>query len=352
MVNNSIQKRLVREPVPYSYYKSLLTVKVGNFSDTYTESSIEKYIMENLEELGYETKEGKYAEGCTIWNDRTEQSRVLRQWENDLNKYQTQLQKFQSPYKDIRRVLHEPNVCQNLQVDSSVSLKEMFHGQLSTSGRGLVEPLFPPLRSPSFCDKGHTGIMSLDFLIHDFVAICQDLKPSSRIVFFDLGASLKFHAGGDNMASPALYIPEIFRKFGMPFDHIYAFEITPTEPKIMYESIPDDLKTAYHWYNVGISADSVSMNNPWNLIRQNFNEDDLVVVKLDIDTPSVELPLAAQLLNDPELHKLVDHFYFEHHVHLSEIRTSWGSGVSGSVADSLRLFHGLRQVGIAAHSWV
>jgi hypothetical protein len=73
---------------------------------------------------------------------------------------------------------------------------------------------------------------------------------------------------------------------------------------------------------------------------------------LDIDTPRLEMPLALQLLEDERLGKLVDQFYFEHHVHLSEIATSWAGTMSGSVQDSLGLFHRLREKGIPAHFWV
>lgn len=318
---------------------------------TYDGASVETYIMENLKKLGYETKGKEYAKGCEIWNDGSDQAKALRQWQKDLEEYQAKLKEFQSPHKDIRKVLHKPNICNSLQVSSDQNLSEMFRGQLSKSHGGLIEPLFPPLRSPSFCDRSYEAVMELDFLIHDFVEMCHGLTTDSRIVFFDLGASLQFHARR-KIASPALYIPETFRKFGMPFDHIYAFELTKTPPSDMYDSVPNDLKAAYHWYNVGVSAETNSTRNPWNFIRENFHEDDLVVVKLDIDTPAVELPLAKQLLEDPELHKLVDHFYFEHHVYLSEIRHAWGPKVEGSVADSLRLFQGLRKAGIAAHSWV
>lgn len=316
----------------------------------YNGSSLEDYVMKNLRHLGYETKPMNYSKGCTIWTSETENAKRLRQFRANLARYHMKLRSFHSPYKDIREVLDKANVCKSLEVSSGQTLINLFQGELSESRSGFIEPILPPLRSPSFCFNRMTGILSLDYLIHDFVEICEQLKPSSRIVFFDLGASLHFH--GKKIDSPALYIPELFSKFGMPFDHIYAFELTPTDPSELYDKVPDDLKTVYHWYNVGVSAETNSTRNPWNLIRGRFKEDDLVIVKLDIDTPSVELPLADQLLKDPELHRLVDHFYFEHHVYLEELKESWGPNISGSVADSLRLFHGLRKAGIAAHSWV
>ena len=57
--------------------------------------------------------------------------------------------------------------------------------------------------------------------------------------------------------------------------------------------------------------------NPWNTLLEKYNEDDLIIFKLDIDTPDLENPLAQQLVEDERLVNLVDQFYFEHHVVVS-----------------------------------
>ena len=77
-----------------------------------------------------------------------------------------------------------------------------------------------------------------------------------------------------------------------------------------------------------------------------------MVVKLDIDTPSVEVPLVQQLSESPELLKLVDVFYFEHHVLLSELAPAWGETMQGSILASMELFSDLRKSGVDAHFWV
>lgn len=94
--------------------------------------------------------------------------------------------------------------------------------------------------------------------------------------------------------------------------------------------------------------------NPLDSILTKFNEDDFVVVKLDVDTSSIEVPLAKQLLNggpDGIYHKLVDQFYFEHHVHLGELARWWSSSMNGTVKESLDLFYNLRRKGIPSHFW-
>ena len=56
--------------------------------------------------------------------------------------------------------------------------------------------------------------------------------------------------------------------------------------------------------------------NPFHKLFNDCMEDDLIIVKLDIDTLAIEISLVYQCLNDTPLHKLIDHFYFEHHVML------------------------------------
>ena len=76
-------------------------------------------------------------------------------------------------------------------------------------------------------------------------------------------------------------------------------------------------------------------------------------MKLDIDTSSVEVPLALQLLEDKDgvYSKIIDQFYFEHHVHLGELKNSWSRSMNGTVGESLELFSNLRKKGIPAHYW-
>ena len=93
--------------------------------------------------------------------------------------------------------------------------------------------------------------------------------------------------------------------------------------------------------------------NPLHSILKQFNEDDFIVVKLDVDAAFVEHPLARQLLEDEDgiYHKLVDQFYFEHHVHMKEIANNWKSTMKGTLKETFELFYGLREKGIPTHFW-
>jgi hypothetical protein len=76
---------------------------------------------------------------------------------------------------------------------------------------------------------------------NDFATICRSLKPTSRNILVDMGASLNFHGN----KTPAIYLTDMYAKFGLPFDHVYAFEITRIEPEKVYQKI-DKLMAAYH----------------------------------------------------------------------------------------------------------
>jgi len=226
--------------------------------------------------------------------------------------------------------------------------------QLSLTPAGYVEPLLTPMRHPTLCTKGFNvyNALRLDYLVHDFEQMCLNLKPHSKSIFIDMGASLKFH-GQSGAKPPVLELMKSFEKFGFHFDHIYAAEITAFDPQKVFEDLlPEKYFASYHWINAGVSADKESKLNLLRSIVSKFDEDDLIVVKLDIDYSDIEVPLAHQLLEDDSISKLVDQFYFEHHVEMNEIARCWRGFMKGSVQDSFELMNGLRKKGVAAHFWV
>ena len=68
----------------------------------------------------------------------------------------------------------------------------------------------------------------------------------------------------------------------------------------------------------------------------------LVPFCADIDTNWIENPLAVSILQNEKLRSLIDCFYFEHHVFLSELAKNWGKSMEGSVSDSLKIFSEMR----------
>mmetsp|Transcript_11158 Transcript_11158/g.26890 ORF Transcript_11158/g.26890 Transcript_11158/m.26890 type:complete len:377 (-) Transcript_11158:248-1378(-) len=263
-----------------------------------------------------------------------------------LGNYSLAVKEFNIGIADIRSVDRNVNLCESL------DLLHLFEdGFLSRVNDILVEPLLPPMRHPSFCEHRRKFSLNIDYLVHDFASICKNMKQTSRTVFFDLGASLQYHSGRKRRANPALSLVDVYKRFGIKFDHYYAFEHTKLPSDEVFENIPPNLLPSYHWFNVGVKSDLSSKLNPLNSILRSMKEDDLVVLKLDIDTPAIELPLAHQLLKEP-FSKLVDQFYFEHHVRMKGLLYYWRQTAIGSLQDSLDLFTDLRKAGISAHSWV
>jgi hypothetical protein len=172
---------------------------------------------------------------------------------------------------------------------------------------------------------------------------------SISIVSFRLSVLHSLHSGADICCALFGYCSLIFSS-----EDIFGYELTFVDPNEFYgKLLPEKYMASYHWINVGVSPDRQSRINPLDSIVKKFEEDDLVLVKLDIDQPDIEIPLVLQLVEDETLVKLIDHFYVEHHVHLGELAGPWSNdgGMRGTVKESVELFTKLREKGISAHSW-
>ena len=239
--------------------------KLSKVDVEYVPASIEKYVTDNLESLGYDRDETNppLPKGCAIWN--APEASTQENFDNmvaylaDIGEYSKAIEGFTTNVPDLMDVMRERKMG-NLDHDISdicKGLRPHPHGinalfpskQLSLSKAGFVEPLTTPMRHPSFCESPvHSNLFRIDYLVHDFEKMCLDLKPTSRRVLIDMGASLQFH--GD--VQPMVTLMETYAKFGFNFDHIYAIDITPTEPTKMYEELlPKKYFASYHWINTG-----------------------------------------------------------------------------------------------------
>lgn len=143
------------------------------------------------------------------------------------------------------------------------------------------------------------------------------------------------------------------------FDQIFGWEYTLLEPVDFWDHVPHRYIGLYHFFNAPISPDSTSRHSPTRLIKQLTSPEDFVSFKLDVDTPAVEIPIVLELLNNTELHPLIDEFFFELHFRCEVMRDcGWGYGMpenfEGLQLDrpsALKLFRDLRMKGIRAHFW-
>lgn len=320
----------------------------------YIPAPVEAYVLNHTNELGYSSTQNP--PGCNVLGDTSKvpYQEELQNYLRELDAYSDLVANFEGieDLRNLKRKLLNDNknsneVCQSLELHPE-GLPALFPSkQLSYTRSGYVEPLLPPMRSLKICES-RKYLMNMDYMVHDFAEMCHRIPPWAKTVFIDMGASLDFHGG---MGSPAMYITKLYSKFGINFDHIYAFEITAKKAVDVYNRVPEELMASYHWINVGVSADPDSKYNPLVSLLRKLNREDFVVVKLDIDTSFIEVPLVHQILNQENLFGLIDQFYFEHHVHLGELARNWGGTMNGTIEDSLRLFSGLREKGVAAHFW-
>ena len=230
----------------------------------YSPSSTEQYIIDHAEELGYSASNRENApKGCLIFKDPSvstpEIHKALAEYSAEVVKHTKIIADFE-PIPDLLKSIIETgshDVCATARPHPD-GLKALFpSNQLSLTDSGFVEPLAPPLRTMDLCkysspnpDPESTAkIMNLDYLVHDFEAMCHKLKPTSKRVLIDMGASLSFHGAS---TTPIVELMELYEKFGFNFDHIYAFEVTYTDPKNVYtDLLPEKYMPAYHWINVG-----------------------------------------------------------------------------------------------------
>jgi len=364
----------------------------------------QQYIPATSEQHVIETRNNDSNSGCQIWNTPSKLRDDLRLWRRELGTYTDAINLKKEFAPDVRRLFNEDlsnkeEVCWqyadpqrffvasragagSLSDPKTVEVKQSLRGRGLTSSEpgptlmeeyfngsqqlsylpkyGYMEPLVPPLRHPDMCIPGNPPgfyMATMDFMIEDFGHICRhQLQKNTRNVFLDLGATYNFNSDVIDSNSPAIRAIEKYRRNGIHFDHIYAYEIRQWDTEVVYKTIPTHMQGPLHWLNTGITGEENHQHNPWTMLAKNFGPDDFVVVKLDIDTVSVEWPLFQQLLNTPQIQELVDIFYFEHHVKMDEMQTFWGSHSSGStkgtIAESLELFQALRKAGVAAHYWI
>lgn len=174
---------------------------------------------------------------------------------------------------------------------------------------------------------------------------------SARAVLFDIGSTV-WTANGMHDAHGARWLSRAYEAIGVFFEDIYSWEAVPTLATDFFRDASVEDIGRLHFMNWPVTSALGDSRNPWQLVKRVSSPRDFVVVKLDIDTPDVENELVRQLLEDSELHKLVDVFYFEHHVKINDFEWIWAQfGYKQTLVDTYAIFTALRRQGVRAHSW-
>jgi hypothetical protein len=240
----------------------------------YIPSIVENYLRDNLDYLGYNTITSNPS-GCKIWQDQTATTpaihSLLASYSADLKNYTGIVKKFKQ-IPDLLKIIQKTNshdICVTARPHPH-GIKALFpSNQLSLSDSGYVEPLTTPMRHHDICTEG-SRLMTLEYLVHDFEAMCRKLKPTSKRILIDMGASLSFHGEETKSPQPIVELLNLYKKFGFKFDHIYGFEVTFTDPKEVYENLlPEEYLPNYHWINVGKRMPNILFSHSSTRMRSN-----------------------------------------------------------------------------------
>lgn len=217
------------------------------------------------------------------------------------------------------------------------------------SGREVkeyIEPLFGILRNTfSICNSRRKGsIHSKDYLLPSYY-----LSQTRPIVYIDAGAStFKRGAGGSSQN----FFYNFYKKYKTAkFKDWYLWESSPENITSLLKEIPEDIRTFYHYYNRPIVPIENDVDNPLRYVKEN-QKNFYIIFKLDVDTPSVEIPIFNRLLFYNDI--VPDEFYFEYHFNENYMLKWWGNSndKSCNLFCATNKFLTLRKKGIRAHGWV
>eukprot|EP00026_Physarum_polycephalum_P011175 Phypoly_transcript_11378.p1 GENE.Phypoly_transcript_11378~~Phypoly_transcript_11378.p1 ORF type:complete len:337 (+),score=33.31 Phypoly_transcript_11378:66-1076(+) len=213
-----------------------------------------------------------------------------------------------------------------------------------------IEPLALMMRNPLACVKtDFWDIVDKNYMLVDWDIKQQRRDTNGRTFLFDMGASL--YTAGSGGASQAWFVDNI-EKRGLRLDGIYAWEYQVYNATEVFAVIPQRLWPIYYWYNIPVSSKVGSLANPWELMLRVATKDDLVIVKLDIDTPALEVALINQIITNRSISSIIDVLYYEDHTDIAEMRKYFGKNLLNKLDDSMQLFTKMRHLGIRAHPWV
>ena len=240
-----------------------------------------------------------------------------------------------------------------------------------------LEPLVSFLRHPlAVCWTKVSHLLAKEHLL---VPWANEIFPrAARSFFFDVGASL-YASGRTKGGYSQSWFAKQYSTRGLAFDRVVAWEAANSTDQTILSQLPPAVRSAttihrepptleqlldsgsdsLTYHNFAVDAGPDSARNPLRVLEALTRPEDFVVLKIDIDAPSVERELVGQLLKQPTLQQRVDEFFWEHEVMGSPmvhrgwtIRKTDRGRPKETLANSYDQFRALREAGIRAHSWV
>ena len=235
--------------------------------------------------------------------------------------------------------------------------------------RDPIEPLTGVARHPrapiGCADTTKEQVRANEFLydlshlvLHNECGGGARAPPGRKNLFFDLGsggmskAPVNLQHGAGHFSSVPLF-SELYTRNCIHFHSLYAWEAKPVSEVSYWDKVPAHLSEKLYFFNepVRYVSSEPAGFNALRTLQAIARPIDFVALKVDIDTPSVEVPLMEAILNSEALLGLIDEVFFEYHF---KVRPDfgWGNRMNATVNDALRLMQRLRMQGVRAHFWV
>lgn len=119
-----------------------------------------------------------------------------------------------------------------------------------------------------------------------------------------------------SVASSGRWFYDTYHKRGQTFDNFIAVEVEPLNTTRAFKMLPKDLVGKYNLMNIGLTMDDDDELNAIDIIKRLTRPEDFLVLKIDIDSAPIEIPMVNSLLNDDPKNggasALVDELMFEH----------------------------------------
>lgn len=109
--------------------------------------------------------------------------------------------------------------------------------------------------------------------------------------FLDLGSSYFGSWGGDAASASGSWMYKTYVERGLKLGKYVAVELEALSPEEAYKQLPADLVGVYTLMNVGLTFGKGDKLNAIDLIRSLSKKEDFFILKLDIDSADLELPL-------------------------------------------------------------
>ena len=178
-----------------------------------------------------------------------------------------------------------------------------------------------------------------------------------RAVLLDMGASLWAGGGPGEKevgATATRWLVKRFGELGVTFDRILTWEATKHTSKELWRNVPLEIASVASFYGLPVSDVYGHPQHPWSVLMRIARPSDLVVVKLDIDTPVLEASLVEQLMSDANVSSRVDVFFWEEHWSAATTASNIGCKTPQDVCIVKGAFHNVPQLSVqerAKYPW-